>query len=71
MRYLASFSTNPQFGIFGAFGRRCNSACLRNGGAPIVSQKSFNFIIMTAIFGRSVKNVISYENKWILQFESG
>ena len=51
-RYLASFSTSPQFGIFGAFGRRRDPACLQNGGAPIVSRKSFNFIIMKAIFGR-------------------
>ena len=51
-RSLVSFSTSPQFGIFGAFGRRCDPACLQNGGPPIVSQKSFNFIIMKAIFGR-------------------
>ena len=65
MRYRASFSTSPQFGIFGAFGRRRDPACLQNGGAPIVSRESFNFIIMKAIFGCffSVKNVISYENK--------
>ena len=44
-RYLASFSTSLQFGIFGAL-------CLQNGGAPIVSRESFNFIIMKAIFGR-------------------
>ena len=25
--------------------------CLQNGGAPIVSRESFNFIIMKAIFG--------------------
>ena len=51
-RYLASFSTSPQFGIFGAFSRRGDPACLQNGGAPIVSRESFNFIIMKAIFGR-------------------
>ena len=51
-RYLASFSTSPQFGIFGAFGRRRDPACLQNGGAPIASRESFNFIIMKAIFGR-------------------
>ena len=51
-RYLASFSTSPQFGIFGAFGRRRNPACLQNGGAPITSRESFDFIIMKAIFGR-------------------
>ena len=51
-RYLASFSTSLQFGIFGAFGRRRDPACLQNGGAPIVSRESFNFIIMKAIFGR-------------------
>ena len=28
-RYLASFSTSPQFGIFGAFGRRRDPACLQ------------------------------------------
>ena len=50
-RYLASFSTSPQFGIFGTFGRRRDPACLQNGGAPIVSRKSFNFIIMKVIFG--------------------
>ena len=75
-RYLASYSTSPQFGIFGAFGRRRDPACLQNGGAPIVSAESFNFIIMKAIFRRffSVKNVISYENKmdttvwkWMMQ----
>ena len=52
MRYLASFSTSPQFGIFGAFGRRRDPACLQNGGALVISRKSFNFIIMKAIFGR-------------------
>ena len=36
-QYLASFSTSPQFGLFGAFGRRLDPACLQNGGAPIVS----------------------------------
>ena len=51
-RYLVSFSTSPQFGIFGMFGRRRDPACLQNGGAPIVSRDSFNFIIMKAIFGR-------------------
>ena len=51
-RYLASFSTSPQFGIFGAFGRRRDPACFQNGGAPIVSRESFNFIIKKAIFGR-------------------
>ena len=51
-RYLASFSTSPQFGIFGAFGRIRDPACLQNGGAQIVSRKFFNFIIMKAIFGR-------------------
>ena len=39
-RYLASFSTSPQFGIFGALGRRCDPACLQNGGTPIVSRES-------------------------------
>ena len=66
MQYLASFSTNPQFGIFGAFGRRHNPVCLQNGGVvPIISRESFNFIIMKAIFDHffSVKYVISYENK--------
>ena len=57
MRYLARFSTNPQFGIFGPFGRRCDAACLQNGGAPIVSRESFNFIIMKAIFGRISETV--------------
>ena len=52
MRYLTSFSTSPQFGIFGTFDRRRDPACLQNGGAPIVSPESFNFIIMKAIFGR-------------------
>ena len=51
MQYLASFSTNPQFGIFGVFGRRRDPACLQNGGALIVLRESFNFIIMKAIFG--------------------
>ena len=51
MRDLASFGTNPQFGIFGVFGRRRDPACLQNGGGPIVSQESFNFIIMKAMFG--------------------
>ena len=51
MRCLASFSTNPQFGIFGAFGRRRDPACLQNGGAPIVSRESFNLIFLKAIFG--------------------
>ena len=51
-RYLTSFSTDPQFGIFGVFGRRRDPACLQNGGAPIVSRESFNFIIMKTIFGR-------------------
>ena len=51
-RYLASFSTSPQFGIFGAFGRRRDPACLQNGGAPVILRESFNFIIMKAIFGR-------------------
>ena len=51
-QYLASFSTSPQFGIFGAFGRRRNPACLQNGGALSVSRESFNFQIMKAIFGR-------------------
>ena len=50
-RYLASFSTYLQFGIFSAFGRRADPTCLQNGGAPIASRKSFNFIIMKAIFG--------------------
>ena len=36
-RYLVSFSTSLQFGIFGAFGRRHDPAFLQNGGAPIVS----------------------------------
>ena len=49
-RYLASFSTTPQFGIFGAFGRRRDPACIQTGRAPIVSWESFNFIIMKAIF---------------------
>ena len=43
---------SPQFGIFGAFGRRRDPACLQNGGALTVSRESFNFIIMKAIFGR-------------------
>ena len=51
-RYLASFSTSPQFGIFDAFGRRRDPACLQNGGAPVILRESFNFIIMKAIFGR-------------------
>ena len=51
MQYLASFCTNLQFGTFGAFSRRRNPACLQNGGAPIVSRESFNFIIIKTIFG--------------------
>ena len=51
-RYLASFSTTPQFGIFGAFGRRRDPACIQNGRAPIISWESYNFVIMKAIFGR-------------------
>ena len=43
MQYLVSFSTNLQFGIFGAFGRRHDPACLQNGGAQIILQESFNF----------------------------
>ena len=58
MRYLASFSTSPHFSIFGAFGRRRDPACLQNGGAPIVSPESFNFIIMKAIFG------LFFSEKW-------
>ena len=49
-QYLTSFSTSPQFGIYDAFGRRCDPTCLQNGGAPIVLRESFNFIIMKAIF---------------------
>ena len=37
-RYLASFSTSPQFGIFGTFGRRRSPACLQNGGAPNINE---------------------------------
>ena len=51
-RYVASFGTSPQFGIFGTFGIRGDPASLQNGGALIVSRGSFNFIIMKTIFGR-------------------
>ena len=44
-QFFASFSTNPQFGTFGAFGRRRDPACLQNGGVPIVLWKYVDFFI--------------------------
>ena len=66
-RYLASFSTSPQFGIFGALDRRCDPACLQNGGAPIISRESFNFIIMKAIFGCFFSENKTDTTVWMMQ----
>ena len=59
--------------VYSARSVRHGPACLVNGGAPIVSLESFNFIILKAIFGRffSGKMLFHMKTKRILHFERG